>query len=131
MVSGSEGELFKSKIDPCGVGERRIKADSVLCMKCGNWVRGKCAKIKTVTARFATRFVCLRCKRIREGIKHSIENLCDEVETESGFCYLEDRPNASGDCKAAVTAREFLLGNRFPLKIKGKIYRCCIRLAIL
>ena len=59
----------------------------------------------------------------------------------SGGC--EDRLNASGGCEAAVTARvrigwvrfrecaELLLGNRFPLKIEGKVYRCCVRSAIL
>ena len=26
---------------------------------------------------------------------------------------------------------ELLLGNRFPLKMKGKVYRCCVRSAIL
>ena len=74
---------------------------------------------------------------------NSIEKLCDEVETVNGFCYLGDKLNASGGCEAAVTARvrigwvrfrecgELLLGNRFPLKIKGKVYRCCVRSAIL
>ena len=73
----------------------------------------------------------------------SIEKLCDEVETVNGFCVLGDSLNASGGCEAAVTARvrigwvrfresgELLLGNRFLLKIKGKVYRCCIRSAIL
>ena len=50
MVSGSEGELFKSKIDPCGIYGKRVMANSVLCTKCGSWVYGKCAKIKRVTA---------------------------------------------------------------------------------
>ena len=36
MVSESEGELFKSKIDPCGVCGRRVMANSVLCTKCGS-----------------------------------------------------------------------------------------------
>ena len=87
-------------------------------------------------------FVCSKCKGIIEGTMDSIEKLCDEVETVNGFCYLGDRLNASGGCEAAVTARvrigwvrfrecrEFLLGNRFPLKMKGKIY-CCVRSAIL
>ena len=56
---------------------------------------------------------------------------------------MGDRLNASGGCEAAVTARvrigwvrfrqcgELLLGNRFPLKMKGKVYRCCARSAIL
>ena len=45
MVSGSEGELFKSKLDPCGICGRRVMANSVLCTKHGNWVHGRCAKI--------------------------------------------------------------------------------------
>ena len=32
-------------------------ANSVLCTKCGNWVRSRCAKIKRVTARLAMGFV--------------------------------------------------------------------------
>ena len=47
MVSGPEGELFKSKIHPCEVCGRRVMANSVLCTKCRNWVRGKCAIIKS------------------------------------------------------------------------------------
>ena len=66
-----------------------------------------------------------------------IEKLCDEVETVNGFCYLADRLNASGGCEAAVTARvrigwvrfrecgELLLGNRFPLKMKGSLSFLC------
>ena len=46
MVSGSKGEQFKSRIDPCGVSGRRVMANSVLCTKCGNWVHGICAKIE-------------------------------------------------------------------------------------
>ena len=73
----------------------------------------------------------------------SMEKLCVEVETVNEFCCLGNRLNASGGCEAAVTARvrigcirftkcgELLLGNRFPLKMKGKVYRCCVRSAIL
>ena len=46
MVSGSEGKLFKSKIDPCGVCGKRVMANSVLCTKSRSWVHGKCAKNK-------------------------------------------------------------------------------------
>ena len=124
VVSGSERELFKSKIDPCGVCGRRVMANSVLCTKCGNWVYSKCAKIKRATIRLATHFVCSRCKGIMEGTVDLIEKLCNEVETVNGFCSLRDRLNASGGCEAAVKARvrigwvefrecgELLIGNR-------------------
>ena len=59
-------------------------ANSVLYTKCGNWVHGKCAKIKRVTDRLAMRFVCLKCKGIMEETVDSIEKLCDEVETVNG-----------------------------------------------
>ena len=118
-------------------------ANSVLCTECRNWVCGKCAKIKSVTARLIMHFVCLKCKGIMEETVDSIEKLCDEVYTVNGFCYLGDRLHASGGCEAAVTARvrigwvrfrecgELLLENRFTLKIKGKVYGCCVRSAIL
>ena len=108
----------------------------VLRMKCGNWVHGRCAKIKGVTTRLAPRFVCSRCRGIFEGTVDSIQKLCDEVETVNGFCYLGDRLNSCGGSETAVTERviiswvrfrecdELLLGNRFPLKMKGKLY-CC------
>ena len=88
-------------------------------------------------------FVCSRCKGIMEETVDLIEKLCDEVETMNRFCYLGDSLNSSGGCEAAVTARvrvgwvkfrvcgEKLLGNRFPLTIKGKVFRCCVRSAIL
>ena len=59
------------------------------------------------------------------------------------FVILGYRLNSSACCEAAVTARvridwvrfsecgELFLGNRFSLRIKGKVYRCCIRSAIL
>ena len=132
MVSGSKGELFKSKIDPCGVCGKRFMANLVLCTKCGNWAHGKCEKIKRATARLAMHFVCSKCNRTMEGTVGSIEKLSDEVETVNGFSYLGDMLNASGGCEVAVTARvrigwvrfkecgKLLLGNSFPLRMKGK-----------
>ena len=78
-----------------------------------------------------------------EGMMDLTEKLCDEVETVNAFCYLGDRLNASGGCEGAVTARvkigwvrfresrELLLGNKFPVRMKGKIYQCCITSTIL
>ena len=72
-----------------------------------------------------------------------IEKLCVEVETVNRIFYLRDRINSSGGCQAEVTGRvrigwvrfkecgEVLLKNRFPLKMKSKVYRCCARSAIL
>ena len=73
----------------------------------------------------------------------SIEKLCDGVEIVNGFCYLGDKLNASGGCETAASAKariswvrfreckKLLLGNRFPLRMKGKIYHFCMRSAML
>ena len=72
-----------------------------------------------------------------------MEVWCDKVETVKGFCYLGDMLNASGGCETAITARvrirqmkfrecgELLLGRRFSLKMKGMVYRSCVRSAML
>ena len=64
-----------------------------------------------------------------------MEELCEEVETVRDFCYLKDRVNASGGCKAAMTVRarigwvkfkecgELLNSKRFSFKMKGMVYR--------
>ena len=73
MVSGSEGELFKNKIDPCGVCGRKVVANLVLCTKCGNKVHGRCAKIKRATARLAMHFVCSKCREIMKEMVDSMK----------------------------------------------------------
>ena len=78
-----------------------------------------------------------------ERLVNSIEKLCDEAEALFGCCYIKDKPNPSGGCEAAVRTRvrislarfrecgKLLVGNRFPLKIKGKIYRFYVKSPIL
>ena len=142
VVSGAEVEVSVSKVDPCGICGKRVMANSVLCVKCGKWIHGRCAKVKRVTSRLGRDFVCRRCKKQADGLVEPVEELCEEVETVRRFCYLGDRVNASGGCKAAVTARarvgwvkfrecgELLNSKRFSLKVKGMVYRSCVRVAM-
>ena len=142
MVSGSEEELFKSKIDPCGVCGKETNGQFNVAHKMWKLASSQMCKNR-VTAGSAMHFVCSRCEGIMEETVNSIKKLCDEVETVNGFCYLENRLNFSGGCEAAVKARvrigwvrfrecgELLLENRFLLRMKGKVYRCCVRSAIL
>ena len=99
--------------------------------------------MKKVTCSAARQFVCRRCTDVRDGMDEPEEVLCDEVKTAKGFCYLGDRLNASGGCETAVTSRvtigrmkfrecgELLRGRRFSLRMKGMVYRTCVRSAIL
>ena len=115
--------------------------NSVLCVKCRKWIHERCVKVKWVTLRLGRDFVCGRCKKEADGFMDSVEELCAEVETVRGFCYLEDRVKTSGGCEAAVTARigwvnfrewgQLLNSKRSSLKLKGTVYQSCVRLAML
>ena len=127
--------------DICG---KRVMANSVLCVtECGKWIHGRCAKVKRVTPRLGRDFVCGRYKQVDDGLVEPVEEFCEEVETVRGFSYLGDMLDASGGCKAAVTARarigwvkfkecgELLNSKWFSLKMKGMVYRGCVRSAML
>ena len=51
-----------SKKDQCGIGGRKTMLDAVLCKSCGNWIHGRCAKIKRVNNRLAICYKCRKCK---------------------------------------------------------------------
>ena len=88
-------------------------------------------------------FVCKKCRSVAKNFKRTDEILCDGVETANKFSYLGDRLNATGGCETAVTARtrtgwmkfrecsEKLKGRRFSLKMKGKVYKSCVKSAML
>ena len=144
MVSGMEEEAFDSKMDPCSVCGTRVMSNSVLCTACGKLVHARCADKKKVAVYLNKNFVCKKCRSVEKNFKGPAdEKLCDGVETVSMFIYLGNRLNATGGCETAVTARsrigwmkfrecsEILKGQRFSLKMKGKIYKSCVRSAML
>ena len=143
MVSGMEEETFDSKIDPCGVCGTQVMSNSVLCTACGKWVLARCTDKKKVAVYLNKNSVCKKCRSVVKHFKGPDEKLCDGVETVSKFPYLGDRLNATGGCETAVTARsrigwikfrecnEILKGRRFSLKTKGKVYKSCVRSAML
>ena len=61
MVSCSKDEVLKSKVDPCAKCGKRVMANSVMCTKCGKWVRGRCARMKRATSTLAKGFVVNYC----------------------------------------------------------------------
>ena len=65
-------------------------------MKCRKWIHERYTKVKKVTPRLGRDVVCGRCKKQVNGLVEPVEELCEEVETVRGFCYLGDRVNASG-----------------------------------
>ena len=50
------------KIYPCGVCGLRVMANSVVCVQCGNWIHGRCARVKRVTAQLSRNYSCRKCE---------------------------------------------------------------------
>ena len=104
MMSGSKGDVLKSKVDPCAKCGKRVMANSMTCTKCDKWVHGRCAKMKRVISTLAKGFVCKLCVDTKKGIVEPCEEISffDQVDFVKNSCYLGDMLNAS---EAAVTAR--------------------------
>ena len=122
----------------------RVMSNSVLCTACGKWVHARCTDKKKVAVYLNKNFVRKKCRSVVKNFKGlADEKLCDGVETVSKFTYLGDRLNATGGCKTVVTARsrigwmkfrecsKILKGKRFSLKMKEKVYKSCVRSAML
>ena len=87
MVSGgiSRDGMSKSKVDPCGVCSLNVKVNSALCLQCGNWSHGRCARVKRVTSKFSRNHQCRKCEgNIGEEVGQE-DKLCDEMETVMEF----------------------------------------------
>ena len=50
MVSGAEGEIVRSKVDPFGICGKRGMCYAVLCTVCKKWIHAKCAQTKKYPA---------------------------------------------------------------------------------
>ena len=57
-VSGAEGKVFVSKVDPCGICGKPVIANSEFCVKYGKRIHGRYRKVKRVTPRLGRDFVC-------------------------------------------------------------------------
>ena len=96
-----------------------------------------------VTPKFSRNIACRKSEwSIGETVEQE-EKLCDDVETVREFTYLVDSVNAGGGREAAAIARtrcgwakflecgEMLHSRRFPLRVKGAVYKSYVRPAIL
>ena len=54
--------LSKSNVDPCWFCCLMVKVNSVLCLQCGRWIHGGCARVKRVTPNCNRNFMCRKCE---------------------------------------------------------------------
>ena len=77
---------------------------AVLCKSCGNWIHGRCVRIKRLTNRHAIDIKCRKCEGCHKNGDQE-EKLHEDVETVTDFSYLDNRLNSGGGCEATVTFR--------------------------
>ena len=102
-------------------------SNSVLCTAYDDkWVHARCTDKKKVTVYLAKDVRSVR--RHGKEFEGTDEIQCDGVESVNKFSYLGDGLNATGGYETAVTARTKIgwmkfrvKGNRFSLKMKGKV----------
>jgi len=142
MVCGEGGESEVSRVDPCGVCDKRVKANSVLCVGCDKWVHKRCSGVMGALKKVEGVFKCKRCVT---GVRQAAggEGMKDGIERVESFVYLGDKLNACGGCLSAVTARvragwkkfrelsAVLCGRKWSVKMKGKVYNTCVRTAMI
>jgi hypothetical protein len=112
-----------------------VKANSVLCIGCKKWVHKRCSGVKGALKKVEGTFKCKRCvsgamnREAETGLNGGIERV------ESYVC-LGNKLNAGGGCLNAVMSRVrvgwmkfrelhgVLCGRKWPVKMKGRVYRC-------
>jgi hypothetical protein len=55
------GNTMVSRINPCGVCDKWVKANSVLCIGCKKWVHKRCSGVKGALKKVEGTFKCKRC----------------------------------------------------------------------
>ena len=80
---------------------------------------------------------------VQGRIAEVVENMNNGVERVESFVYLGDKLNAAGACTSAVTARVragwkkfrelggLLCGKKWSVRLKGRVYRTCVRTAMI
>ena len=77
MVIGgiAKVNLSKSDVNPCGLCSLRVKASSILCIKCVKLIHGICAVLKKVNVKFSRNLV----------YRKYVGNVLEAVQQEESF----------------------------------------------
>ena len=147
-ASGGETVVIDAKVDPCAICGKRVMRNSVQCRSCQKWMHARCMGVKRVTEKIAEKAICKNCHKIDKESGEETRGIdgcgcMTNIEKVDRFCYLGDTINSGGGCEVSVVRRcqfgwlkfnelsSLLCGNRFSMKIKGKIYKACVRTVMI
>ena len=144
MISGTDkGPVFRSGKHPCGVCCKGVGNNSIYCDYCKHWVHKRCSGLQNLNN--AVGFKCKSCANAQAASENIKKISLDGVEYDvvDQFCYLGDMLSAGGGAEACTIARirsgwkkfrellPLLTGRVFSHKVKGKLYRACVRSVML
>jgi hypothetical protein len=136
------GQVAKTGKYPCGVCQKGVGANSILCSSCSAWIHKRCSgifgKLQNVTG--------FRCKMCVAGIQTQPVMLGEvslgldgKLECVDKFRYLGDMIGAGGGAEEASRARvrsawakfrelaPILTSRGASLKVKGRVYKACVQ----
>ena len=71
IVGITTDALCKGEVETYGVSTLIVKANSVLCVQCGKWIRGRCIGEKRLTPRLPQKIICCKCEGNIERLMNS------------------------------------------------------------
>ena len=115
------------------------------------WVHRRCSGVKGSLESAAVSFQCKKCKlsqqrpgdRGNDDSQDNREMAGDTLKSVTNFCYLGDMLAMDGNVATATLARKrvawrkfkelsgVLCGKGFSLMMKGRLYKACVRTALL
>ena len=138
------GTVDKSGKWPCGVCNKGVGNNSILCTKCCKWIHKRCSNTVGKLESYVD-FQCPRCVGLVVTLKtehHKASLMLEtgvEFECIDRFCYLGDLIGAGGGADLASIVRVrcawgkfwelsgFLIGRGVSLRLKEKIYKACVQ----
>lgn len=134
--------VIKSGKHPCGVCQKGVGSNSIMCTSCSAWIHKRCSGISGKLQRI----IGFRCKTCVVGIQAKSETpeeislgADEKLECVGKFRYLGDMIGAGGGAEEASIARvrsawakfkelaPVLTSRGASLKVKGKVYKACVQ----
>lgn len=134
--------VIKSGKHPCGVCQKGVGSNSIMCTSCSAWIHKRCSGISGKLQGI----IGFRCKTCVVGIKAKSETpeeislgADEKLECVGKFRYLGDMIGAGGGAEEASIARvrsawakfkelaPVLTSRGASLKVKGKVYKACVQ----
>jgi hypothetical protein len=136
------GQVVKAGKYPCGVCQKGVGSNSIMCASCCKWIHKRCSGISGKLQKVAG-FRCKICVAGKQAQSATLEEISlgtdGKLECVDKFRYLGDTIGAGGGAEEASRARvrsawakfkeltPVLTSRGASLKVKGKVYKACVQ----